>query len=173
MERLVPHHSSFPDFSLSHFKLGFDQAENHTFPFKKPKKVRKEFFNGDEGGIDDNQIRFFLYFFPGEIPYVSSLQADHPRVFLKPPCQLSISNIHRVNLLRPFLKNTICEPSRGSPHVHDNHSLRIYAKGLEGSLYLFSPPTHIGRTPFLKVDRGVYVYLNPGLGHRLSLDNDF
>src|SRR3972149_565091 len=118
MQRLVPHHPSFSYFSFSDFKLGFDEAEDCTSSFKKPKEVRQKFFDGDEGGVDQNQIDLFLYFLPEEIPYVSSLQVDDPGVLLKLPCQLSISNIDGVNLLRPFLKNTICEPTRGSPHVH-------------------------------------------------------
>jgi len=65
MQRLVPYHPSLPYFSLSHFKLGFDEAEYRTSSLKKPKEVRKKFFNGDEGGIDQNQIYLFLYFFPG------------------------------------------------------------------------------------------------------------
>ena len=51
-------------------------------------------------------------------------------------------------------------------------ALGINAKGSEGPLDLLSSPAHIRRIPLLKKDLGVCVYLNPGFGHPLSLDDD-
>src|SRR4030043_2318098 len=173
MQCLVPPPPPLAHFTLSHLKLGLDEADDETSLFKKSEKVRKKFFDGNERGIDEDQIGCFSNLLLLEITDVSPLQVYHPGGFLKFPCQLSISHIHGINLLCPFLENTIRETSGGSPYIHHDHPLGINVKCLEGSFQFFTPSTHKKGIPSLKLKLGFTIDHRPGFINPLPSNSHF
>jgi len=64
--------------------------------------MREEFFNRDKGGVDEDEINLFSYFFPFQKAHVLPLKADDAGVLLQLPCKLPVPHINGVDRFAPL-----------------------------------------------------------------------
>ncbi len=154
MHGRIPDNSFFPYLLPPGLKLGLDQTDHlapgsHQVPYH-----RQNLAQGNKGNINGYEGRSLCQLLRGQIANVGTLHTDYPGIIAQLPIQLTVADIHRIDLDRPILQHAVRKPSGGASHIHANLPCQAQSELFYRLGQLQTSPTDIGKR--IPLDRNGY-----------------
>ena len=115
MLRRVDNDAALADPSLADLELRFDEGQDQPVPLHEPENSGNDDLEGNERGIDRDEIDPLPDSVGGQVADVRALDDDDPRVLAELPGHLPVADIHGVDPGRTALQQAVRETAVEAP----------------------------------------------------------
>ena len=126
----------------------------------------------DEGNIHAEELNGFAQLVGRDAADVGALHIDNALVGAQLPSQLTVADIHSIDLDGTVLQHTVGEAAGGGTDVHADFSVRRQREALHRLFQLQSATADVADVVAAHLDLGVFLDHLAGLVHLLLVDED-
>ncbi len=126
MDFSVSDYTAFADIRFSRLELGLYQNGGFTVFWQKLLYFRENMFQRHKRNVRGNKGQFFRKIIRRKLQYVCFFHIKYTAVVYKLIVKLTVTDVHRVNILRTVLQHTIGKAACGRAYVYADPLREVY-----------------------------------------------
>ena len=153
-------------------ELRLDEADAHCVGRRDGLRHREDMMQRDKRHIHAEKLNRLCQHIQRDIADVGALHVDDALVGAQAPCQLTVTDVHGIDLDRAVLQHTIGKAAGGRTNVHTDLAVRRQRKALHCLFQLEAAAADIADVVAAHLDLGVFLYHLTSLVHLLLVDKN-